>query len=206
LTVGRPLPVYPDEQTFSEPVGMSQRCHFRTFSFELQIAPLAPSRSFIYKMHVRSERAMLDGERSAPTTGRMEPPPEASMIDTTLSTTYREYIDCLNRQDWAELEQFVHAEVHHNGERIGLSGYREMLERDFREIPDLRFDIQLLVCEPPCIASRLGFNCTPKGSFLGLEVNGRKVSFAENVFYEFDERRIKAVWSIIDKAAIERKL
>jgi predicted ester cyclase len=150
---------------------------------------------------------MLDGERPAPTTGRMKPPPEASMVDTTtLSTTYRDYIDCLNRQDWGLLAQFVDAEVRYNGERIGLSGYREMLERDFREIPDLHFDIQLLVCEPPRIASRLGFNCTPKGSFLGLEVNGRKVFFAENVFYEFDERKITAVWSIIDKAAIERQL
>ncbi|MCG2643794.1 MULTISPECIES: ester cyclase [Bradyrhizobium] len=128
------------------------------------------------------------------------------MVDTTLSTTYREYIDCLNRQDWAELEQFVHVEVDHNGERIGLRGYREMLEKDFREIPDLHFDIQLLVCDPPRIASRLGFNCTPQGNFLGLAVDGRKVSFTENAFYEFDERRIKAVWSIIDKVAIERQL
>ena len=63
------------------------------------------------------------------------------MTDASLSTIYREYIDCLNRQDWAELEQFVHDEVHYNGEPIGLSGYREMLERDFREIPDLHFDI-----------------------------------------------------------------
>ena len=29
LTVGRSLPVYPDKQTFSEPVCMSQRCQFR---------------------------------------------------------------------------------------------------------------------------------------------------------------------------------
>jgi len=134
-------------------------------------------------------------------------PTEASTLtDTSLSTIYREYIDCLNRQDWAELEQFVHDEVHYNGESIGLSGYREMLERDFREIPDLHFDIHLLICEPPHVASRLRFDCTPKGSFLGLEVNGRKVSFAENVFYEFDERKIKAAWSIIDKAAIEAQL
>jgi predicted ester cyclase len=128
------------------------------------------------------------------------------MADSTLSATYREYIDCLNRQDWVELEQFVHAGVNYNGERIGLSGYREMLERDFREIPDLHFDIQLLVCDHSRIASRLLFDCTPRGTFLGLAVNGRKVSFAENVFYEFDERKIKAVWSIIDKAAIERQL
>src|SRR5882672_11582797 len=29
LTVSRLLPVYPDQRTFSEPVGMSQRCQFR---------------------------------------------------------------------------------------------------------------------------------------------------------------------------------
>ena len=128
------------------------------------------------------------------------------MGDSILSTIYRQYIDCLNRQDWAGLEQFVHGEVHYNGKRIGLSGYREMLERDFLQIPDLHFDIQLLVSDPPRIASRLEFDCTPKESFLGLQVNGRKVAFAENVFYEFDERKIKAVWSVIDKAAIERQL
>ena len=128
------------------------------------------------------------------------------MGDSCLSTIYRQYIDCLNRQDWVGLEQFVHSEVHYNGKRIGLSGYREMLERDFLQIPDLHFKIQLLVSDPPRIASRLAFDCTPKESFLGLQVNGRKVAFAENVFYEFDERKIKAVWSIIDKAAIERQL
>ena len=124
------------------------------------------------------------------------------MGDHILSTIYRQYIDCLNRQDWAGLEQFVHGEVHYNGKRIGLSGYREMLERDFLQIPYLHFDIQLLVSDPPRIASRLEFDCTPKESFLGLQVNGRKVAFAENVFYEFDEGKIKAVWSVIDKAAI----
>ena len=29
------------------------------------------------------------------------------------------------------LEQFVHDNVHYNGQRIGLAGYREMLEKDF---------------------------------------------------------------------------
>src|SRR5262245_18354516 len=104
------------------------------------------------------------------------------MIDSGLSTIYRHYIDCLNRQDLVGLEQFVHDEVRYNGKRIGLSGYREMLESDFLQIPDLHFDIELLVSDFPHIASRLAFDCTPKGNFLGLEVNGRKISFAENVF------------------------
>ena len=128
------------------------------------------------------------------------------MIDSDLSDVYRDYIACLNKQDWLTLEQFVQNEVCYNGERIGLLGYREMLERDFREIPDLYFDIQLLVSDPPYVASRLKFDCTPKGKFLGLDVNGKRVSFTENVFYEFRREKIWQVWSVIDKAAIEAQL
>jgi predicted ester cyclase len=76
-----------------------------------------------------------------------------------LSDAYRAYIDCLNEQNWPKLE------------------------RDYSEIPDLTFDVQMLISDPPYIASRLGFDCTPKGTFLGLLVNGRRVSFTENVFY-----------------------
>lgn len=123
-----------------------------------------------------------------------------------LSDVYRAYIACLNEQDWSRLEQFVHGDVYYNDQLIGISGYREMLERDFSEIPDLYFDIQLLVADPPCIASRLRFDCTPTGQFLGLPVNGKKVSFTENVFYRFRSDKIERVWSIIDKAAIEVQL
>jgi predicted ester cyclase len=81
-----------------------------------------------------------------------------------------------------------------------------MLEKDSSEIPDLHFNIQLLISDPPYIASRLSFDCSPKGSFLGLDVNGKRVSFTENVFYEFRRKKISRVWSVIDKAAIEAQL
>jgi predicted ester cyclase len=128
------------------------------------------------------------------------------VIKTDLSDIYRGYIACLNRQDWSLLERFVHDEVYYNGRKIGLSGYRGMLERDFDEIPDLCFNIQLLIADPPYIASRLRFDCTPTGKFLGLDVNGRRVSFSENVFYQFRDEKIGLVWSVIDKAAIEAQL
>ena len=128
------------------------------------------------------------------------------MIKTDLSDIYRDYIACLNKQDWLKLEKFVHDDVYYNGRRIGISGYREMLERDFHEIPDLYFDVQLLISDPPHIASRLGFDCTPKGKFLGLHLNGKRVCFTENVFYEFRQEKIGQVWSVIDKAAIEVQL
>jgi predicted ester cyclase len=123
-----------------------------------------------------------------------------------LSEIYRAYIACLNKQDWPKLEQFVDDNVSRNGRQLGLSGYREMLERDFGEIPDLHFNIQLLIAGAPYIASRLAFDCTPKGKFLGLDVNGKKVSFTENVFYEFRGGKIVQVWSVIDKTAIEAQL
>ena len=71
------------------------------------------------------------------------------MMKADLSDVYRDYIACLNRQDWPKLEQFVDDDVRYNGQRIGLSGYRGMLERDFSEIPDLHFNIQLLISDPP---------------------------------------------------------
>ncbi|WP_026869718.1 ester cyclase [Inquilinus limosus] len=125
---------------------------------------------------------------------------------TDLSTLYRAYIDCLNRRDWTRLGDFVDDGARHNGRPSGLSGYRAMLEQDVREIPDLRFNIGLLVCDPPYVAARLDFTCSPRGRFLGLDVNGRTVSFSENVFYEFRDGKIVQVWSVIDKAAIEAQL
>ena len=128
------------------------------------------------------------------------------MAKAVLSAVYRKYIACLNSQDWPRLGQFVDDGAIHNGRRLGLSGYRAMLERDFDEIPDLHFNIDKLISDPPYIASRLVFDCTPKGTFLGLPVNSRRVTFAENVIYEFRGERIVEVWSVIDKAAIEAQL
>lgn len=49
------------------------------------------------------------------------------MNKTDLAERYRGYIACLNEQDWPGLGTFVHDEVHYNGQRVGLAGYRAML-------------------------------------------------------------------------------
>lgn len=128
------------------------------------------------------------------------------MTTIDLAKIYRDYIACLNAQDWENLGRFVQDDVRHNSVTLGLSGYRRMLEKDFEQIPDLFFEIRMIVAQPPHIAARLWFDVAPKNAFLGLPVNGRKVAFAENVFYEFREGRIQEVWSVIDKAAIEAQL
>jgi predicted ester cyclase len=123
-----------------------------------------------------------------------------------LLKTYRGYIDCLNRRTWDELHRFIDVHVRYNGTEIGLAGYRSMLEGDVRAIPDLHFNTELLVADPPIVASRLRFDCTPTGTLFDLPVNGKRVEFEENVFYEFADQRIASVWSIIDKTAIARQL
>lgn len=128
------------------------------------------------------------------------------MTSADLADAYRGYIACLNARDWSSLGRFVADDVHYNGKRVGLSGYREMLEGDVRAIPDLHFDIALIITEPPRVAVRLDFECTPAGELFGLPVNGRRISFSENVFYEFLDGRIASVWSVIDKSAIETQL
>jgi predicted ester cyclase len=123
-----------------------------------------------------------------------------------LPDVYRAYIACLNARDWTRLGEFVDDSVVYNSKRLGLQKYRKMLVKDFDDIPDLYFNIELMISEPPHVASRLGFDCTPKGSFLGLPVNGKRVSFAENVFYRFRGEKIEQVWSVIDRAAIEAQI
>ena len=129
-----------------------------------------------------------------------------SMTRAEIAELYRGYIDCLNRQDWDNLRRYVGSDVRHNGRELGLDGYQAMLVGDFQAIPDLRFNIEILVCEPPMIASRLMFDCTPVGTLFGLPVNGTRVRFSENVFYEIERGRIRSVWSVIDKAAVAAQL
>lgn len=128
------------------------------------------------------------------------------MTQADLTTLYRTYIDCLNRQDWNSLGTFVADDVRHNDRPFGLAGYRAMLEQDFRDIPDLRFTIALLVADANHVASRLAFDCSPRGVFMGLPVHGKRIKFTENVFYEFRSARIFQVWSVIDTATIAGQL
>lgn len=131
---------------------------------------------------------------------------ENMLSELDLSTIYRNYLNCLNARDWASLGQFVDEHVVHNGRPFGLAGYRAMLEKDVSDIPDVRFNIELLITEPPFVASRLRFDCTPAVAFLGMDTAGKRIVFTENVFYKFRDGKIVEVWSVIDKSAIEAQI
>jgi len=128
------------------------------------------------------------------------------MPDESLTTLYRAYIACLNTGELSRLGEFVADHVEHNERAIGLPGYRDMLAGDYRDIPDLHFEVRKLVADRSMVAARLAFDCHPAGRFLGLDVDGRRVRFCENVMYEYADAKIVRVWSVIDKAAIESQL
>ncbi|SDI47716.1 ester cyclase [Aliiruegeria lutimaris] len=128
------------------------------------------------------------------------------MTSEEMKGAYRAYIACLNKQDWENLHRYVADQVEYNGKTTGLKGYRAMLVEDFLAIPDLCFTITHLASDPPIIASRLAFDCTPIGQLFGFPVNGKRVRFDENVFYEFRDGKIQSVWSVIDKAAIASQI
>lgn len=128
------------------------------------------------------------------------------MQNNDLLAIYRCYIDCLNQQDWANLARYVADDISYNGQFIGYAGYLNARQEEFRTIPDLHFNVQLLVTNESMVACRLNFNITPSHDFLGLPVHGKLISFSENVFYEFETGKISKVWSVLDKAAIEAQL
>ncbi len=128
------------------------------------------------------------------------------MEEGDLPGVYRDYLACLNNRQWDELGRFVADGVWYNGGRLGLKGYRAMLEADVDAIPDLRFTPEILISDGDVVACRLFFRCTPQREFLGFEPTGTQISFPEHVFYRFDDRRIVEVWSVIDKEAIREQL
>lgn len=119
---------------------------------------------------------------------------------------YDRYIACLNARDWDRLGEFVAADAVHNGRRLGVDGYRAMLEENCRDIPDLRFNVDLVVADRSHIASRIRFDCSPVATFLGLPVNGKRVVFHEHAIYMLAAGKIAEVLSVIDKPAIEAQL
>jgi predicted ester cyclase len=120
--------------------------------------------------------------------------------------TYRRYLDALNDRRFDDLGEFVHDRLVYNGEDWTLGRYAARLVDDVTLIPDLRYDAELVVTGPDHVAARLRFDCSPHGTFLGVETDGRRVTFAEHVFYRLRDGRIDRVWSLIDVEAVRRQL
>jgi predicted ester cyclase len=123
-------------------------------------------------------------------------------VSAELDRIYRAYLDALNERRFGDLGQFVHDEVVRNGQTMTCQQYAQFIAADVDAIPDLTYTIDQLVSSDDTVAARLWFDCTPVRDFGGLPVAGRRVQFAEHVFYRFRHGRIAQVWSLIDTDAL----
>ena len=106
---------------------------------------------------------------------------------------------------FGDLAEFVHDSVVHNDRTLTVAEFQDLLRRDAAEIPDLHYDIELLVIDGEQVACRIRFACTP-ASFRGLPPAVRPISFVEHVFYRYRDGRIAQIWSMIDMDAIRDQL
>ncbi|KAF9068908.1 putative ester cyclase [Rhodocollybia butyracea] len=128
------------------------------------------------------------------------------MDSATLEAHYRRYIGYLNNRQTHNLEEFVHDELTYNGKPLTRADYQNYIADDIARIPDLYFDLHHVIVSDNHVASRISFDCTPAKVFRGHESNGRKISFTEHVFYQFEDGKIRKVWSLLDDPAIAAQM
>lgn len=131
-----------------------------------------------------------------------------------LESRYRAYLTVLNERRLDDLVEHVHDELTYNGEPLTRRQYQDLIAADLAAAPDLFYDGQLVVAaaDPAGnavggqVACRLVFDCAPRGEFLGFRPDGARLRFAEHVFYRYEQGRIAAVRSMIDRAAVAEQL
>ena len=126
-------------------------------------------------------------------------------VDSRLRQRYLAYIEVLNQRRFEDLVGFVADHLTYNDRPMMRGDYQDLLRHDVEVIPDLYFDVDLLVVEGDRVACRIRFDCTPERPFLGFPATGRRIQFVEHVFYRFRDDLIVEVNSLIDREAIREQ-
>jgi len=119
---------------------------------------------------------------------------------------YQEYVAVLNERRLDDLPEYVAPELTYNDEPLTCAEYQDLLRGDVRAVPDLFYDVHDLVVEEQRVAARIVFRCTPEQEFLGLAPTGRRIEFAEHVFYRLRDGRIAEVRSLLDRDRVREQL
>lgn len=173
---------------------------------EVAIGPWEPQFEIAHRRIVPAAEAAAEVREPDPAAARisMRALAEAGLLN--LKAIYRAYLAALNERRLDDLARYVHDELTYNGEPMTRDQYRDLIAADIAAVPDLTYDAHIVVAADDRVACRLVFTCTPQHEFLGFTPNGKRLSFAEHVFYDFREGRIAAVSSLIDRYAIQAQL
>ena len=126
---------------------------------------------------------------------------EVSQSRDDLEQTYRGYVGCINERTMkANLHNFVHPRVIHNGKTLTLDEFRRSIEANIMAVPDLVVAFHTVIVDEKAqrVAARLESTGTPVVALGGAEPTGNQSRFAEHVTYQFRGGKISSLWSIGD--------
>ncbi len=102
-----------------------------------------------------------------------------------------EYIACLNAKSYDDISRFVGEGVVHNGRRLGIAGYTQLIKDSFETYSWLHFSIGMLVVDATqqTVAARVILK--------GTDSNAADVP-REHIFYKFQDGKISEAWSMLE--------
>ena len=101
------------------------------------------------------------------------------------------YITCLNSQFYQALHNYMTEDIVHNGKRIGLAGFIQLIKGDRAKHEWLHFNVSMLVVDDAkqTVACRLILK--------GQDPEATDLP-REHAFYQFRGGKITEVWSMLD--------
>ncbi|RKF57451.1 hypothetical protein OnM2_074049 [Erysiphe neolycopersici] len=125
-------------------------------------------------------------------------------------TTFLAYIEALNthkpQTSTLDLSNYMHSELTVNNETYTLSEYETSLLKLMNAASDFHISVQKLVVEGPTVATRFLVTCTPEKQYMGYPPNGKRIEYAEHVFYRFNGTKCCEISALIDIRAVKRQL
>lgn len=122
----------------------------------------------------------------------------SSNPQVNLDVTYREYIAAILAKDLDKLSQYVSDKVVHNGKRLGLEGYKDLILRNIIET-GVDIEIKRLIVDEKTVAAVLTFTTRVEtNELVGIQLDGTPFSYAENVVYDFKDGKIVEVFSVFE--------
>jgi predicted ester cyclase len=85
----------------------------------------------------------------------------------------------------------------------GVKGVVTWLHATFA---DLHYTVDDLIAEGDTVAVRLSARGIQKGEFLGYPGTGKAVTFAEFMFFRFDQGQIAEWWLVAERASILQQI
>jgi predicted ester cyclase len=123
---------------------------------------------------------------------------QATTGEPDLERWYARYNEVCNSHRFDRLAEFVHEDVHVNGERQGLEDYVAGLESVVAAFPDYRWELRHLVVSGDWLAAHFLDSGHHAGAFLGAAPTGRRVETQEFAFYRVEGGLIVEVWVAAD--------